>query len=88
METFTLSHGLQLGDALIAATALELNMPILTANVKHFGVIPMLNIEGFLPWSFFNRGWIDPSFSIQISSDSAYFARTRTGAALKKSQLI
>jgi predicted nucleic acid-binding protein len=49
METFTLSHGLQMGDALIAATALELNVPILTANVKHFGVIPMLSIETFLP---------------------------------------
>jgi predicted nucleic acid-binding protein len=49
METFTLSHGLQMGDALIAATALELNVPILTANVKHFGIIPMLSIEASLP---------------------------------------
>jgi predicted nucleic acid-binding protein len=49
METLTLSHGLQMGDALIAATALERNMPILTANIKHFGVIPMLSIEEFLP---------------------------------------
>jgi len=48
METMTLSHGLQMGDALIAATALEHGLPVLTGNVKHFAAIPGLIIEGFV----------------------------------------
>ncbi len=47
MEALTLSHGLQMGDALIAATALEHSMPVLTGNVKHFATVPGLLIEGF-----------------------------------------
>ena len=49
METLALSSGLQLGDALIAATALEHNLPLLTANTKHFAVIEGLKIERFEP---------------------------------------
>ena len=47
MEFLTLSHGLQMGDALIAATALEYGLPVLTGNVRHFGAVPALLIEGF-----------------------------------------
>lgn len=47
MEAMTLSHGLQMGDALIAATALENGLPLLTGNVKHFAAVPSLLIEGF-----------------------------------------
>ena len=39
MEAITLSHGLQMGDALIAATALEHGLPVLTAIVYHFGAV-------------------------------------------------
>jgi hypothetical protein len=35
METLALSHGLQMGDALIAATGLEHQLTVLTANTKH-----------------------------------------------------
>ena len=49
METFVLSHGLQLGDALIAATAIEHNLPLLTANTKHFAAIERIRIERFEP---------------------------------------
>jgi predicted nucleic acid-binding protein len=48
METMTLSHGLQMGDALIAATALEHGLPVLTGNVKHFAAIPGLIMERFV----------------------------------------
>jgi predicted nucleic acid-binding protein len=49
MESITLSHGLQMGDALIAATALEHGLPVLTGNVKHFGAVQGLTIEAFVP---------------------------------------
>jgi predicted nucleic acid-binding protein len=47
LESFALSHGLQMGDALIAATALEHNLTLLTGNVKHFKPIPLLRVEKF-----------------------------------------
>jgi predicted nucleic acid-binding protein len=49
MEAITLSHGLQMGDALIAATALDHGLPVLTANVKHFGAVQGLEVEVFEP---------------------------------------
>jgi hypothetical protein len=49
METLTLSHGLQMGDALIAATALVHDTPVLTGNVKHFAAVSGLRIEAFSP---------------------------------------
>ncbi len=50
MEELTLSHGLQLDDALIAATALEHGLTLITANVKHFSAIDGLRIERFEPY--------------------------------------
>ncbi len=47
LETFALSHGLQMGDALIASTAIEHNLTLLTGNVKHFKPIPLLRVEKF-----------------------------------------
>ena len=49
MEALTLSHGLQLGDALIAATALTHGRRVLTGNVKHFRAIEGLDVERFEP---------------------------------------
>jgi predicted nucleic acid-binding protein len=49
MESLTLSHGLQMGDALIAASAVEHRLPVLTANVKHFGAVASLTVEAFVP---------------------------------------
>lgn len=49
MESLTLSHGLQMGDALIAATALDHGLPVLTANVKHFRVVEGLAVDAFVP---------------------------------------
>ena len=47
MEALALSHGLQMGDALIAATALEHRMAVLTGNAKHFSPIEGLRVERF-----------------------------------------
>jgi predicted nucleic acid-binding protein len=49
MESLVLSHGLQMGDALIAATAIEHGLSVLTANVKHFAAVPHLGLEPFTP---------------------------------------
>ena len=49
IDLHALGDGLQLGDALIAATALEYGIPLLTANVKHFGPIDGLTLEQFDP---------------------------------------
>ena len=49
MGSISLSQGLQMGDALIAATALENGLPVLTANVKHFGTVQGLTVEAFSP---------------------------------------
>jgi predicted nucleic acid-binding protein len=38
-----------LGDALIAATALEQGLTVFTANKKYFGAIEGLEIEVFMP---------------------------------------
>jgi len=47
IDQYTLSAGLQLGDALIAATALEHRLPLLTGNSKHFTPIAELTVEKF-----------------------------------------
>ena len=44
MESFFLSHGLLIPDALIAATALEHGLALHTKNTRHFGMIPALTV--------------------------------------------
>jgi predicted nucleic acid-binding protein len=48
MESLVLSEGMQMGDALIAATALEHQLPLLSGNVKHFAAIANLRVEKFV----------------------------------------
>ena len=45
MESFYLSHGLTLPDALIAATAIEHDLTLYTRNTRHFRMIPQLEIN-------------------------------------------
>lgn len=40
MESYTLSHSLSVPDAIIAATALEHNLPLYTLNARPFQMIP------------------------------------------------
>ncbi|MBC7513494.1 MAG: type II toxin-antitoxin system VapC family toxin [Herminiimonas sp.] len=49
IDAYALSHRVQLGDALIAATALEHALTVLTANTKHFSAVDGLQIEAFMP---------------------------------------
>ncbi len=49
IDAYALSRGVQLGDALIAATALEHGLTVLSANIKHFGAVDGLQVEAFVP---------------------------------------
>jgi predicted nucleic acid-binding protein len=49
MEEHRLKHGIQLADALIAATAREAASVLLTGNLKHFRFIPALELQVFRP---------------------------------------
>jgi predicted nucleic acid-binding protein len=49
IDEYALASGLRLADALIAATALEGNLTLLTANTKHFKHIKHLKVKGFDP---------------------------------------
>ena len=47
VETFAHSHAMQLGDALIAATALTHDLPLGSGNRKHFEQITGLELHVF-----------------------------------------
>ena len=49
VEEHFLAHHLQLADALIAATAIEHKLAIVTSNTKHFRVVKTLKIKAFKP---------------------------------------
>lgn len=42
---FSMSHGLVIPDAFIAATALEENLKLVTSNVRHFEMIPGITLQ-------------------------------------------
>lgn len=49
IEEYTLSSSLRSGDAIIAATATENNMTLVSSNVKHFKAIKDLKFKLFKP---------------------------------------
>ena len=49
IEEYGLSHRLGAGDALIAATAVEHGLPLVTGNAKHFKAIKDLELKIFKP---------------------------------------
>ena len=52
VEEYTLSNGIRAGDAIIAATAVENNLTLVTSHAKHFKIIKDLKLKVFRPdWS-------------------------------------
>ena len=49
VETYSLSHSMDLADALIAATCVEENDTLVTANDKHYKVVKDLQMTVFRP---------------------------------------
>ena len=49
IEEYTLSSGIRSGDAIIAATAVENNMVLVSSNAKHFKAIKELELKVFKP---------------------------------------
>jgi len=49
VESYALSHNMPMADALIAATAMEAGVLLLTANDRHYRHIDGLEIEVFRP---------------------------------------
>ena len=49
IEEYSLGRGLRAGDAIIAATAVENNMTLVSGNAKHFKAINELKLKVFSP---------------------------------------
>lgn len=49
VEQYSLSHSMELVDALIAATAIVHKETLLTGNSKHYRHLPHIEIEVFTP---------------------------------------
>ncbi|EKU96521.1 putative nucleic acid-binding protein [Leptolyngbya sp. PCC 7375] len=47
IQTYVLSHGLRIADALIAATAIETQMPLLSKNQRDFRFISELDLPPY-----------------------------------------
>ena len=49
VEEYTLSANMRAGDAIIAATAVENNLPMVSSNAKHFNAVKELQLKIFKP---------------------------------------
>jgi len=49
VEEYSLSSNMRAGDAIIAATAVENNIPLTSSNIKHFKVVKDLQLKNFKP---------------------------------------
>ena len=49
LEEYTLSNGIRCGDAIVAATATENNLTLVSSNAKHFRPIKELKLKIFKP---------------------------------------
>jgi len=49
IESHALADGLRLADALVAATAVERGLVLLTANARHYRSLPGLSLQRYRP---------------------------------------
>ncbi len=49
VQEYFLSHAIRLADALIAATVVQHNEALLTANDKHYKYVPSIEVRKFVP---------------------------------------
>ena len=49
VEEYALSSNMRAGDAIIAATAIENNVTLVSSNVKHFKIVKELKLKTFRP---------------------------------------
>ena len=49
VEEYALSANMRAGDAIIAATAVENNLPMVSSNAKHFKAVKELQLKVFKP---------------------------------------
>ena len=49
VEEYALSSNMRAGDAIIAATAIENNLPLVSSNAKHFKAVKELQLNVFTP---------------------------------------
>lgn len=49
MEEYVLADSMSMADALIAATAIEATLPLISGNAKHYKAIQELDIKRFRP---------------------------------------
>jgi len=49
VEEYTLASNMRAADAIIAATAIENNLVLVSSNVKHFKVVKELQLKTFKP---------------------------------------
>jgi predicted nucleic acid-binding protein len=49
VEEYALSSNMRAGDAIIAATAVENNLPMVSSNAKHFKAVKELQLKVFKP---------------------------------------
>jgi len=49
VEEYGISSGMRAGDAIVAATAVENNLPLMSGNAKHLKVVKDLDLHVFRP---------------------------------------
>ncbi len=49
VEEYSLSSGMRSADAIIAASAIEYNVPLVSGNTKHFRAVKELRLKAFRP---------------------------------------
>lgn len=49
VESYALSHGVRVADALIAASSVHAGIALMTANIRHYACIPDIELVQYRP---------------------------------------